>query len=103
MMKSIVCAMLLAYGVAAHSQNLFSISLAPYTVNTDSITFKISEVVDARTDTKVVGIVHRGVGNRKDLAVFKNRGIAEIEGLMQSSGLIVKNEGVVMRISKLYI
>lgn len=103
MTKIITYAILVASSFSAYGQEIFTISLAKFSVQSDSISFKISEIIDARKDNKVVGIIQRGVKNRKDLAVFERPGIQELEDLMNRSNLISKENGVIMRISRLYI
>ncbi len=103
MARLIVSAMLIASSLTSYSQDLFKISLADFTPNTDSISFKISEIIDARKDNKVIGIIQRGVTNRKDLAVFEKSGVQELDDLLKRSNLFSKDKGIVMRISELAV
>lgn len=103
MARLIVFAILIASCFKAQSQELFTISLADYSLKTDSISFKISEIIDARKDNKVVGVIQRGMKNRKDLAVFEKPGVQELEELLSRSGLVSKDKGIAIRLSKLAI
>jgi hypothetical protein len=76
-------------------------SLKKFKIDPAGITLKVSEIVDARKDKKVVGIIQLGLKNRKDLAVFEKPGLEEVEELLDRSNLILKEKGLVMRISKL--
>jgi len=87
----------------ANGQSLFTISLERFSINKDSIPFKIAEVVDGRRDKKVIGIIQLGLNNRKEIAVFEKPGLQEIENLFQRSGLISRETGFVLRVSKLFI
>lgn len=89
--------------ITTYGQDLFTISLEKFSIKRDSIPFKVSEVIDGRKDKKIIGIIQLGLSNRKDFAVFEKPGLQEIEDLMGRSGLISKENGLVMRVSKLYI
>jgi hypothetical protein len=103
MRKFIVYAVVIAASFRANGQDLHTISLDKFSIKTDSIAFKISEIIDARSDNKVIGIIQRGVKNRKDLAVFESPGLQELEDLLKRSDLISKENGIVMRISRIYV
>lgn len=103
MARLIVFAILIASNFCAYSQDLFTVSLSSDTIQTDSISFKISEIIDARKDTKVIGVVQRGIKNRKHLAAFEKPGVQELEALLTRSNLISKEKGIALRITRLSI
>ncbi|WP_276369783.1 hypothetical protein [Chryseolinea sp. H1M3-3] len=103
MARFIVSAILVASSLTSFSQDLFKISLSDFELNTDSMSFKISEIVDARKDSKVIGIIQRGVTNRKDLAVFEKPGVQELDELLKRANLFSKDKGIVLRISELTV
>ena len=103
MRKFIVYAVVIAFSSRANGQDLHTLSLDQFSIKTENIAFKISEVIDARADNNVIGIIQRGVKNRKDLAVFESAGLQELEELLKRSDLISKEKGVVMRVSRLYV
>jgi hypothetical protein len=103
MARLTIIAILIASSFSAFTQDLFTVSLSQDTVKTDSILFKISEIIDARKDNKVIGVVQRGMKNRKHLAAFENPGVQELEALLERSHLVSKEKGIALRITRLSI
>ncbi len=94
---------LFVIGISGYAQDLFTISLKKFTIDPAGITLRVSEIIDARKDKNVVGIIQLGLKNRKDLAVFEKPGLQEVEELLDRSRLISKEKGLVIRVSKLAI
>jgi hypothetical protein len=86
-------------------QELYTISLKKKSLNTQLLNFKISEIIDARKDKNIVGVIQRGLKNKKDLAVFESPGLQEISELLQRSGVVSENSdsSIVIRVNTLYI
>jgi hypothetical protein len=103
MAKLIVFAILIAASFTSYSQDLFTVSLSQDSIKTDSIFFKISEIIDARKDNKVIGVVQRGIKNRKHLAGLEKPGVQELQELLERSDLISKEKGIALRITRLSI
>jgi hypothetical protein len=93
--------LLILLSFESNCQNLFTVSLDKFTIGVS--TLRISEVVDARRDQRVLGIIQRGIAKRKDLAVFAKPGLLEIEELLRRSDILSEKGGLVMRVSKLAI
>src|SRR5687768_10172358 len=94
---------LLLLSINGGTQDLFTISLKKFNIDPAGITLRVSEIIDARKDKKVIGIIQLGLKNRKDLAVFEKPGLQEIEELLNRSNLLSNEKGLVIRISKLTI
>lgn len=90
------------YGVAS-GQSIFRISLGKTKINTDSIHFNVGEVIDARHDQKIVGVIQRRVTNRKALAMLQKPGLTEIDDVLKRSGIFEQNNGLVIRVSRFQI
>lgn len=88
---------------AIHGQDVYRISLSNFSLDTAGIHFKVSEIIDARLDKNVMGLIQRGMNNRKDLALFEKPGLKEIDDILLRSGLMTGKTGFVIRINTLYI
>lgn len=86
-------------------QELYTISLKKKPLNTQTINFKVSEIIDARKDKNILGVIQRGLKNKKDIAVFETPGLQEISDLLKRSGVLSENSdtSIVIRINTLYI
>lgn len=88
----------------ATGQNLFTVSLDKYYLSKDSISVRVSEVIDGRKDKKVIGLVQLGLNNRQEFAIFEKPLLQEIHDLLNRSHLLaISNEAVIVRVSRLYI
>lgn len=88
----------------ATGQNLFTVSLYKHYLPKDSISIRVSEVIDARNDKKVIGLVQLGLNNRKEFAVFEKPLLQEIHDLFDRSFLLANsNDAITVRVSRLYI
>jgi hypothetical protein len=100
-MRTYLALFIIILGFQCNGQDLFTISLDKFTIS--GSTLKVSEVIDARQDQRVVGVIQRGIADRKDLAVFARPGLKEVEELLKRSGIFTENKGIAIRISKLAI
>jgi hypothetical protein len=89
--------------LTANAQKLYTMSLDEYMLNTDEITFSVSEVFDARKDNKSLGVVQTGLNNRPRFVVFEKPGMTEIEDLLKNSGLYSADRGLAIRFTVLKI
>src|SRR5688572_6284157 len=85
----------------SYAQHVFKIPLSEHYIPV-KFSFKISEVIDGRRDRNVIGLVQRGVNNRKVLAAFRKHGCIEIDELLMRSG-IKGDSGLVMRINRIHV
>jgi hypothetical protein len=87
----------------ADAQKLYVMSFDDYLLNTDEISFSVSEVFDARKDNKSLGVVQTGLNNRPRFVVFEKPGMTEIEDLLKNSGLFSADRGLAIRFTVLKI
>jgi hypothetical protein len=104
LMRNLFCILFVTLHINTSScQDLFRISLEDGSVANKGINFSIAEILDSRSDKNVVGIIQRGLNNRKDLALFQTPGLSEVEKLLRKSELIDEQKGLTLRISKLSV
>src|SRR5687767_999651 len=88
---------------AVSGQGIFKVSLGKTKIKKDSINFAVGELIDARHDQKVIGVIQRRVTNRKALAMPEKPGLAEIEDLLKRSGVFDQENGLTIRVSRFHI
>ena len=95
--------LLVAFVYDARAQKLYPISLCDFSIDAKEINFTVSEIFDARKDKNCIGIIHAGVNNRLQFAVFEKPGLSEIKDLLENSGLYSQQNGLALRITSLKI
>lgn len=98
-----IAAVILLIAVRADAQKLFKISLQEFKIDNKEINFTVSELLDARKDKKIVGVIHSGLNNKPNLAQFDTPGLTEIEQLLKKSGMYPSTRGLVLRITTMKI
>jgi hypothetical protein len=93
---------MILHGVAS-GQGIFNVSLGKTKIKKDSIHFTVGEIIDARHDQKVIGVIQRRVTNRKALAMPVKPGLTEIEDLLKRSGVFEQEKGLAIRVSRFQI
>ena len=83
--------------------NDFIISLRGQKLTSDSLSYKIDKIIDARVEKNCLGFVHAGVINRKTPAYFKESFKNELSVLLNFSGVKYGNRSIIMRINRLMI
>jgi hypothetical protein len=100
---AVIAAMITLYAISANAQKLHKISLEKFKIDNKEINFTVSEVLDARRDKKIVGVIQSGLNNKPNLAQFETPGLTEIEELLKNSSLYSASNGLALRITTLKI
>ena len=101
--KTLIIIFLVAFISDARAQKLYQISLNDFKIDTQGIHVTVSEIIDGRKDKNSLGIIHTGLNNKRNFAVFEKPGLSEIEELLKQSGLYSQHNGLSLRITALKI
>lgn len=84
--------------------NEFYITLVNEKITVPGFMYRVVDIIDAREQTYCIGIVQRGMGNKKVAAFFKAGMKAEFDYLFGNSfGVDASNKPVILRINKLQV